>query len=119
MEKMYLRGYEYYVIDGQRFILLKTNLKFRLLAERVVHASFIPLNKFNVIPFAFYMNLYGDAGYVRDRQFSELNPLVNNWQYSGGAGIDFVTYYDLVFRLEFSVNKLGESGFFLHFTAPI
>lgn len=115
----YLRGYEYYVIDGQRFGLLKTNIKYRLLAERVVHAKFIPLNKFNVIPFAFYLNIYGDAGYVQDRQFSGLNSLVNKWQYSGGVGIDFVTYYDLVLRLEFSRNKLGESGFFLHFTAPI
>ncbi len=115
----YLRGYEYYVIDGQRFGLLKTNLKYKLLGERVVRAGFIPFSKFNVIPFSFYLNLYGDAAYVWDRQFSKFNTLVNAWQYSGGAGLDFVTYYDLVFRFEFSVNKLGESGFFLHFTAPI
>jgi len=115
----YLRGYEYYVIDGQGFGLLKTNLKYKLLGERVVRADFIPLSKFNVIPFAFYLNLYGDAGYVKDKQFSKFNSLVNTWLYSGGAGLDFVTYYDLVFRFEFSVNKLGESGFFLHFTAPI
>ena len=115
----FLRGYEYYVIDGQRFGLLKTNIKYKLIGERVVHARFIPLNKFNVIPFAFYLNLYGDAAYVQDRQFSKFNSLVNTWLYSGGAGIDFVTYYDLVLRFEFSVNKLGESGFFLHFTAPI
>ncbi len=115
----YLRGYESYVIDGQGFGLLKTNLKYKLLGERVVRADFIPLSKFNVIPFAFYLNLYGDAGYVKDKQFSKFNSLVNTWLYSGGAGLDFVTYYDLVFRFEFSVNKLGESGFFLHFTAPI
>ena len=115
----YLRGYEYYVIDGQKFALLKTNLKYRLLGERVVHAGFIPLSKFNVIPFSFYLNLYGDAAYVQDRQFSKKNSLVNSWLYSGGAGIDFVTYYDVVLRFEFSLNKLGESGFFLHFTAPI
>lgn len=115
----YLRGYEYYVIDGQKFALLKTNLKYRLLGERIVHLSFIPLSKFNVIPFAFYLNLYGDAAYVSDNQFSKSNSLVNDWQYSGGAGIDFVTYYDLVLRMEYSINKLGESGFFLHFTAPI
>lgn len=115
----YLRGYEYYVIDGQRFGLLKTNLKYRLLGERVVQANFIPLKKFSVIPFAFYLNLYADAAYVEDKQFANLNSLVNQWQYSYGSGIDFVTYYDLVLRFEFSVNKLGESGFFLHFTAPI
>jgi len=115
----FLRGYEYYVIDGQSFALFKTNLKYKLLGERVLDASFIPLNKFNVIPFSFYLNLYSDAGYVYDSQFSIQNGLANDWQFSGGIGLDFVTYYDLVFRLEYSRNKLGESGFFLHFTAPI
>jgi len=115
----YLRGYEYYVIDGQSFVLFKTNLKYKLLGERVFDASFIPLSKFNVIPFSFYINIYSDAGYVYDSQFSFQNGLANDWQFSTGVGLDFVTYYDLVFRLEFSRNKLGESGFFLHFTAPI
>jgi outer membrane protein assembly factor BamA len=115
----YLRGYEYYVMDGQHYAMLKSNLKYRLLAERVVHARFLPMSKFNVIPYSFYLNLYGDMAYVWEDQFSGMNSLVNDWQYSGGLGIDFVTYYDLVFRFEFSVNKLGESGFFLHFTAPI
>ncbi|HNQ61118.1 MAG TPA: hypothetical protein PKJ62_01920 [Bacteroidia bacterium] len=115
----YLRGYEYYVIDGQSFALFKTNIKYKLLGERVLDASFIPLNKFNVIPFSFYLNLYSDAGYVNDSQFSLQNDLTNDWQFSGGLGLDFVTYYDLVFRFEYSRNKLGESGFFLHFTAPI
>jgi hypothetical protein len=115
----YLRGYEYYVMDGQHFALFKSNLKFTLLPKHELHADFIPLNKFSTIPYAFYLNLYGDAGYVKDRQFEKLNPLVNSWQYSYGAGIDFVTYYDMVFRFEYSFNKLGESGFFLHFTASI
>ncbi len=115
----YLRGYEFYVLDGQRYALLKTNLKYALLKTRELKADFIPLPKFNVIPYAFYLNLYFDAGYVKDTQFQQMNNLVNKWQYSGGIGIDFVTYYDMVFRLEHSLNKLGESGFFLHFTAPI
>src|SRR5690606_31994944 len=110
----YLRGYEYYVVDGQDFAYLKTNLKFELLPKREIHAKFIPLNKFSTIPYSFYLNLYGETGYVRDRKFSEGNPLVNKMQYSYGAGIDFVTYYDMVFRVEYSLNKLGDTGIFLH-----
>ncbi|MBK6445017.1 MAG: hypothetical protein IPO39_02615 [Bacteroidetes bacterium] len=117
--KEFLRGYEYYVIDGQQFALLKTNLKFQLLRTHSVHASFIPLTKFNTIPYAFYLNFYGDAGYVKDPLYSTGNPLANSLLYSYGTGLDFVTYYDIVFRFEYSINKLGESGFFLHFTAPI
>ena len=115
----YLRGYEYYVVLGQKYGLLKTNFKFELLPTHSVHAGFIPLEKFATIPYAFYLNLYADAGYAEDKQYQRHNSLTNSWLYSCGAGIDLVTYYDLVFRLEYSINKFGESGIFLHFSAPI
>jgi outer membrane protein assembly factor BamA len=115
----FLRGYEYYVMDGKAFGLLKTNFKFELLPKKQLNLGFIPLNKFSMIPYAFYLNLYADAGYVYNNQFTETNKLVNSLQYSGGAGIDFVTYYDMVFRLEYSINKFGERGFFIHFTSSI
>jgi len=119
----YVRGYEYYVVDGQHFGLFKTNLKFELLPRKEVHAGFIPFQKFATIPFSFYLNLYADAAYVEDSQFSnELNSknkLPNSWLYGYGLGIDFVTYYDIVIRLDYSFNKFGESGLFLHFAAPI
>jgi len=38
---------------------------------------------------------------------------------SYGAGLDFVTYYDLVLRGEFAITGNGKSGIFLHLTAPI
>ena len=115
----FIRGYEYYVMDGAHFGLLKSNLRFTLLPKKELHAGFIPLNKFATIPYAFYLNLFTDAGYVKDEMTGEFNPLSNSWQHGYGAGIDFVTYYDMVFRLEYSFNKLGESGIFLHFTSSI
>ncbi len=33
----------------------------------------------------------------------------------GGFGLDIVTYYDLVFGVEFSINRSGDQGFFIHF----
>ncbi|MEO8085879.1 MAG: POTRA domain-containing protein [Bacteroidota bacterium] len=119
----YVRGYEYYVVDGQHFALLKTNFKFELFPKKEVHAGFIPFEKFATIPFSFFINIYGDAGYVEDTQFSNVsnskNQLPNTWLYGYGIGIDFVTYYDIVIRLDYSFNKFGESGLFLHFAAPI
>jgi hypothetical protein len=90
-----------------------------LVPKHELHTDIIPLEKFATIPYAFYINLYGDAAYAQDTQFSRYNPLTNSWLLGYGAGIDFVTYYDLVFRLEYSINRFGESGYFLHFTAPI
>ena len=115
----FIRGYEYYVIDGHNYALLKTNLKFGLIPKKDLHLGFLPMNKFSTIPYAFYLNVYADGGYAKDDAFKRNNSLNNSFQFGYGAGIDFVTYYDLVFRFEYSFNKLGESGFFLHFTSPI
>ncbi len=119
----YVRGYEYYVVDGQHFALIKTNLKFELFPKKEVHAGFIPFEKFATIPFSFYINIFGDAGYVEDTQFSNVsntnNRLPNSWLFGYGLGIDFVSYYDIIIRLDYSFNKFGESGLFLHFAAPI
>ena len=106
-------------MDGEHYALLKANLKYTLLKKHELYAPFVPLNKFATVPYAFYLNLFSDAGYVKDSQFSANNKLNNSWQYSYGMGIDFVTYYDMIFRFEYSINKLGESGFFLHFTSPL
>ena len=45
---------------------------------------------------------------------NNINSLVNKGLYSGGFGIDVVTFYDFVFRAEFSMNQLGEKGVFFH-----
>lgn len=115
----FVRGYEYYVVNGQNYFVFKSNIKFTLIPEKVVNVNFIPLEKFKSIPYSFYLNLFYDTGYTRDRQFAQNNPLANAWLHGGGVGLDYVTYYDLVFRIEYAVNKLGESGVFLHFTSPI
>ncbi len=115
----FIRGYEFYVINGQHYLLFKSNIKYTLVPERVVQTRFIPHEKFNRIPFAIYANLFYDAGYARDNQFGDTSPLSNEYQHGFGVGMDYVTYYDLVFRLEYTWNRLHEHGLFLHFTAPI
>lgn len=114
-----VRGYEYYVIDGQHFGLLRSNLKMRLLGPKVITLNFIPSEKFNTFHYAFYLNLFGDLGYVDDTLFPENNQLANDWLFGTGVGLDFVTYYDKVIRMEYSFNRLQEHGFFLHFTKSI
>jgi len=115
----YLRGYEYYVVDGQKFALLKTDFKYELLPVHYFHAGIIPTEKFSEIPYAFYLDLYADYGYVEDKQYAHYNPLTNSNLYSFGGGINFTTYYNFVLRAEYSINKFGETGIFIHFNAPI
>ncbi len=114
----FIRGYEYYIIDGQHFSLIKSNLKFALVPKRELDLGFGP-SKFTRIHYGVYLNAFLDGGYVWDSRYSELNPLSNQFQYSGGLGLDFATYYDSVFRIEFALNRQKETGFFLHFVQPI
>jgi outer membrane protein assembly factor BamA len=121
----FVRGYEYYAVNGDEAILLKSLLKFELLPKKVVNLNFWPLRKayqINKIPLEIFTNIYFDTGYVNDRQgLYKLNnnTLVNKLMYSAGAGVDFVTYYDKVLRFDYSFNALGESGLFIHWKAPI
>ncbi|MFM7016940.1 MAG: hypothetical protein ACKOX3_11505 [Bacteroidota bacterium] len=108
----YLRGYDYYVLNGQNYLLLKSQFKYTLMKKHVYKTAFIKSDKFNQIPIAMYLNVFGDAGYVQDKYYFKNNHLSNTLQYSYGIGYDYVTYYDLVFRFEFAFNKLKESGFF-------
>ena len=116
-----LRGYEYYVIDGNNNILIKNNLRFNILKRKDFKLGFIPWEQFNKSYLAIYLNTYFDIGYVYNKYepANTTNTMVNSWQYSGGIGLDLVTYYDTVFRIEYSINKFGESGFFIHLGSGI
>ncbi|MBI9038354.1 MAG: hypothetical protein JEY97_09495 [Bacteroidales bacterium] len=118
-ERDFVRGYEYYVIDGQNFGLLKTNFKYELLSKKVKTINIIKTQKFNKIYYSFYLNLFADFAFVEDNQFFITNSLSNELLVGYGVGLDLVTYYDIVIRLDFSINRMGEKGFFVHFRAPI
>ena len=121
----FVRGYEYYVVDGQHVALLKNDLKFALVPQQVIKLGFIKTTKFNTIPLAFYLDVFADAGYVYNYQplqpgyESQGNTLQNSFLGGIGLGLDFTTYYDVVIRLEGSLNRMGQTGISLHFTAPI
>jgi hypothetical protein len=34
--------------------------------------------------------------------------------YTAGLGVDVVTFYDFIIRVDYSFNQLGENGLFLH-----
>ena len=126
--KDYVRGYEYYVVDGQHYAMVKSNVKFALLPQRVEKINFIRTTKFNTIPLALYMNLFVDMGYVYAYQqkvyglanvYVPFNSLQNSLMLGYGLGFDFTTYYDVVIRLEGSMNLMGKPGIFINFIAPI
>lgn len=114
-----VRGYEYYVIDGQNFLLAKSNLRFQIIKPGVFHVPINMLKKFRSFSYALYAGPFVDVGYASDDYFATHNTLSNQWLTGAGIGIDLVTYYDYVFRTEFTVNKFGQAGIYLHLNAPL
>jgi len=113
--RSFVRGYELFVVDGQSYFLSKNMLKYNLIPTTVKNIGFIGSEKFSKIHYALYLNLFFDVGYVRNQVNFEYNNLSNKVLFGTGVGIDLVTYYDLVLRLEFAVNRQGQTGVFVHF----
>jgi hypothetical protein len=65
------------------------------------------------IPIHVYGKIYGNAGYVYNPQPGD-NSLSNTMLWSGGAGIDILSVYDFTLKLEWTFNRLGQNGLFLH-----
>jgi len=117
----YVRGYEYNVIDGKHFGIVRSNIKFALVPEQTHNIGFIPTPKFGLIHYAVYLTAFADAGYVWQPQWIEpINNMLPRTLLAGaGLGVDLVTYYDKVVRIEYAINKSGKSGIFIHFIAGI
>ncbi|GAB4248809.1 MAG: hypothetical protein Kow0079_01120 [Vicingaceae bacterium] len=114
----FVRGYELNVIDGQDYALLKNQLRWNLLQPKVVHLKALPFNKFNKVPLSFYLGSFFDVGYIVD-DINPNNTYANSTLYGYGLALDFVTYYNMVFRMEYTINNENKSGIFIHLIAPI
>lgn len=109
--EVYLRGLEYYIIDGVAYGLAKFNLRREILNFTI---PFIKQSKiYNKIPFKVYAKAFTDYGYVYSHQ-QPVARLNNTFLYSGGIGLDILTLYDLQLRFEYSINQLRENNLVLH-----
>ena len=112
-EPFVMRGYELYVIEGQSFVLNKLTFKKLLFSRRQKLHDLIPIKQFQTFPIALYLKTYFDSGYIWNTWSYPENAntrFTNEYIYGGGVGLDLVTFYDLVVRFEYSLNKAGESG---------
>lgn len=106
-----MRGLEYNVVDGMSGVMLKSTIH-----RELVH--FELKNPFKSrthdrIPFRIYMKAYADLGYARLPNSIASNTLNNAVLHTWGFGMDIVSIYDFVFKLEYSFNQLGKEGLYL------
>ncbi|MBA3665219.1 MAG: hypothetical protein H0W61_13550 [Bacteroidetes bacterium] len=113
-----VRGYEYYVMDGQRYVLTTNSFRYQIMKPKILQPRVIGrIKQFSTIPVYAFVNVFFDAAYVEDKFYNKNNVLNNSWQYGYGVGLDIVSYYDLVMRFEYSFNKQLQHGFFIHLTS--
>ena len=114
-----VRGYDQYVIDGRHYGLVQQGLSYRLFQPKVLRLGSITNPKVNTIPLALYGNIFADAGYVVAPAVSPQNRLPNHFLRAVGLGLHLVTYYDRVFTAEYTLNGLGQTGYFFRAEFPI
>lgn len=104
----YLRGLESYVVDGTVGFVSNTTL-YQKLFSYVIRNPF-KSKTHDKIPFTYYLKVFGDMGYAYNK-YQTPNSLSNKFLHTTGIGIDILSIYDFVFRLEYSFNQLGGRGF--------
>jgi hypothetical protein len=116
-----LRGYEYYVVDGDDFGLLQNSLHFELFDRTFDLSKYLKWNilqGFRSLPLKCYLSGNFDVAQARSSDLlAQKNPLNNRTLYSGGIGFDVVAYYSWVWQFQYSWNDLGEKGLFFHYKA--
>src|SRR6185312_4372927 len=116
----YVRGYEAYVIDGNDYCAFKNEVKLKVLNVTVQNLPLFGITQFSKAYYAFYLTAFSDWGYVGSPDpYVTNNFLANSPMWGNGFGLDLVTYYDLVWRLEYSWNRMGQGGVYLHFEADM
>lgn len=113
-----IRGFENYVIEGPSFAINKTTFKKKIFGKNWT-LNKMPLEQFNYFPLAIYVKVFSDFGYVQNYAYYDekaFNTRLSNRMLLGaGAGLDFVTVYDLVIRLEYTFTQDQRGGgFFLN-----
>jgi len=118
-ENRFVRGYERNVLEGNASVFLRNSLRFKFFEKVWREGPFRP-ERFRHFPLTLYLNAFTDAGYMHSPFGAPENSRLLNTPLLGyGAGIHALTVYDLVFRLEYTMNRQGGSGFYFSILTDI
>jgi outer membrane protein assembly factor BamA len=112
---MFMQGYENYVIDGVAGGYIKATFAKQLFSKilNLPAPKWEQAKALHALPLKVYAKAFINAGYSH-HQYPGTNNLTNRMLYSGGVGLDIITLTDLVIKLEWSFNLLGQNGLYLH-----
>ncbi len=108
----YVRGYEYFVVDGSHYAVLRNNIRMKFL-DFVWTQNLIKFSRH--VPVKLFGKIYDDLGYVHNEQ--PQNSFLNNRVLNGwGFGFDLLISYYARLRIEYSFNHIMQKSLFLHST---
>ena len=112
----YVRGYQYHVINGQHYLLLKTDVNVKVLDITIPLFKKLPITYLQSLPIRIHVRYHLDFGYVWDKHYAQANQLSNTDLIGTGLGVDFIFYaYNIIFQIEYTFNKNGEKGLYLRY----
>jgi outer membrane protein assembly factor BamA len=115
----FMRGFERNIIEGQHYFFNKNTLKRQILSVEADVSNVVKWKEFNKIPFAAYLTLNFDQGYVHNYPGNEQNTILSDrYIFGGGIGLDLITFYDFVMRWEYSANIEGDHALYFNLFAP-
>jgi hypothetical protein len=113
-----MNGFEYYVVDGNAGSIAKAEIHHLLGTYTLPRKYGIALldkvnNKLPVIYYHFWLRAFTNLGYVYSERPSNTSKLSNTLLRTFGVGLDIISIYDLVIKIDYSVNQLGDKGLYL------
>lgn len=116
-----VRGFNSFSIDGTLSATLRGELRYALVARRIVHWQRLP-RQFRDFPFGIYPFVFLDTGGVYDERpdlTAEDLRFKNRLLASTGAGFDLIYFYDNVFRLEYALTNRATAGLLFSFSLAL
>ncbi len=106
-------GFELFVMDGTDYVLLLNNLKFQFLNKDTKTSKYLP-KQFEKVNIKMALRANFDFAYVNERTYIETNTINNRWFFGYGGALDIILFNNFLYSFEYSINDLGEHGYFLH-----
>ena len=114
----FVRGYELSVVESPFYLLNRNTFRKKLFDKEFKIRKFTRLDQFAKLPLGFYLTAFIDTGWA-EKYPDEISRFNNTLLLGTGVGLDIVTFYDVVIRLEYSYNLEKQTNFFLNVRAAI
>jgi outer membrane protein assembly factor BamA len=107
-----INGLEYYVVDGNAASILKASFQHALGTVSV--KNLLPIKRLPFIKYQFWFKAFTHLGYVYSERPVNNSRLSNTLIRTAGVGLDIISIYDFVLKIDYCLNQLGDKGLYLH-----